>query len=309
MEQSPYTPWRFRYAILGIVLCLALIGWGGWVTSIEAGLAVPDWPTSFGSLDPIATGFSDPVNPDSKWWMHTPVLAEHGHRLLGALVGLWSIGMMLWTLVVDRRRTARLLSIGVVALVILQGILGGLRVIWVSLDLAVVHALGAQLFFASIMTLALITSAGWARSQATPAAPDAVRRISALTTGVLFLQVLFGALLRHPGGGVHLGFTLTHIAGSVASLILVLMLFTRLRTLGVLSGWTWSMASAVMLQMMLGVMALLVLLYEESVGMLSVWQVILNSSHLIVGTLLLSITAVITVQLFARPIRNNGTDG
>ena len=270
------------------------------MTSIDAALAVPDWPTSFGSLDPFATGFHDPSNPASKWWMHAPILAEHGHRLLGALVGLWAVGLVIWTLAADRRRGIRLLAMSILTLVILQGILGGLRVLWVSLDLAVVHALGAQLLFSSIMAAAVVTSAGWIEAKKAPATPQTLSRLSVITALALFAQILLGALLRHPGAGVHLGFTLTHITGSIFVLVLILTLFGRLRRRGLLNGWAWSMVGAVALQMMLGVMALMILVYEDSVGARSVWQVALNSAHLIVGSVLLGITFGIALQLLRR---------
>ena len=69
---------RFILVTIGTAVCL--IGWGGFVTSIDAGLAVPDWPTSFDSWDPL--------NPWPEWWTITPVLAEHGHRLLAQGLGL-----------------------------------------------------------------------------------------------------------------------------------------------------------------------------------------------------------------------------
>ncbi len=297
---APYAPWRYRYVCLGIFLCLTLIGWGGWVTSIDAGLAVPDWPTSFGSLDPIATGFEDPANPESAWWMHAPVLAEHGHRLLGAVVGLWAMGLFLWVLVAERRRGVRLLAAGVLMLVILQGVLGGLRVIRVSLDLAVLHALGAQLFFASVMAMAVVSSAGWVRALKPLDVPQALKRLSIVTALALFVQILLGALLRHPGDGVHLGFILTHAAGSVAVLVLIFMLCGRLRRHGMLVRWAWGMMGGVALQMILGIMALVVLVYEESVGARSVWQISLNLAHLVTGTLLMGGAAGTALQLMRR---------
>ncbi len=283
-----------------MVLCLTLIGWGGWVTSIDAGLAVPDWPTSFGSLDPFATGFNDPANPASKWWQVTPILAEHGHRLLGALLGLWALGLVLWTWRAEPRRGVKLLALAVLGLVVLQGILGGLRVLWVSMDLAVVHALGAQIFFASIMAMAVVSSAEWVRREVAWHAPRVLVRLSLWTAFALFAQILLGALLRHPGGGVHLGFVLTHVGGSIAVLVLIVLLFSRLQKRGLLRRWAWSLMGALSIQLMLGIMALLVLFYEESLGVRSLWQVILNSAHLMVGTLLFGMTVGITLQLIRR---------
>ena len=233
--------------------------------------------------------------------MHTPVLAEHGHRLLGALLGLWAIGLVVWTFVAEQRRRVRMLAVGILGLVVLQGILGGLRVIWVSLDLAVVHALGAQLFFASIMVAAVVTSASWMNAPEPANATPALKRLSVATAAALFVQIVLGALLRHPGAGVHLGFTLTHVTGSIVVLVLILMLSSGLRRQGLLSRWAWSLTGGVALQMMLGVMALMVLLYENSVGAISLGQVVLNSAHLVVGTLLLGLTVGITLQLLRPP--------
>ena len=292
--------WYHRYTLVGLALCLVLIGWGGWVTSIDAGLAVPDWPTSFGSLDPIATGFEDPANPALRWWMHAPVLAEHGHRLLGALVGLWALGLFLWTLATARHRNIRLLAAAVLMLVMVQGILGGLRVVWVSLDLAVAHALGAQLFFSSIMALATTTSPRWVQAEPVPEVSRPLRLLSVATTLTLFTQILLGALLRHPGAGVHPGFTLTHVAGSMVVLVLIFTLFGRLRKRNLFSGWAWSLMATVGLQMMLGIMALCVLWYEESVGLRSSWQIVLNCAHLVCGTLLLGLSVGVTLHLLRR---------
>ncbi len=300
MPEGGGARWRHRYTLVGIILCLALIGWGGWVTSIDAGLAVPDWPTTFGSLDPITTGFEDPANPSAGWWTQPAILAEHGHRLLGALLGLWAIGLLAWTLAHEQRRGVRALALGILLLVVAQGVLGGLRVVWVSLDLAVAHALGAQLFFSSIVAAALVTSAPWMRTQLAQGVPRSLQRLSLATAGALLGQILLGALLRHPGAGIHLGFTVTHIAGSIAVLGLILLLHSRLRAHNLLSQWGWSLTSVLGLQMMLGVMALLVLWYEDSVGVRSLWQVGLNSAHLMTGTILLGLSVAIAMQLWRK---------
>jgi len=96
---SPELRWRFRFTLLTLVATLCLMAWGGFVTSLFAGMAVPDWPTSFGSLDPL--------NPRPEWWRITPVLAEHGHRLWGALVGLLTLILAAWTWKTDSRHFRR----------------------------------------------------------------------------------------------------------------------------------------------------------------------------------------------------------
>ena len=80
---------RKRFTIGTFTVAIGLLAWGAFVTSINAGMAVPDWPTSFNSYDPF--------NPWPEWWNITPVFAEHGHRLLGALVGFLTLTLAVWT--------------------------------------------------------------------------------------------------------------------------------------------------------------------------------------------------------------------
>ena len=145
--------WRHRFTVLTGLSTILLMAWGAFVTSINAGLAVPDWPSSFNSYDPF--------NPWPEWWKLTPVLAEHGHRLLGMLTGTLTVILAVWTWIAEPRRWLKNLAIIAVALVSLQGVLGGLRVVWLSLDLAVVHACMAQLFLGLIVAMALFTSNAW----------------------------------------------------------------------------------------------------------------------------------------------------
>ena len=305
---TPETRWRYWFSIVAVVVSVALISWGGLVTSIDAGLAVPDWPSSFGSYDPLATGFEDPANPSSRWWHHLPILAEHGHRLLGALVGLLIVVLAFWTWRVDPRRWMRQLGFAALGLVILQGVLGGLRVIWVSLDLAVIHALTAQLFFSMLVAMTLFTSQGWLHATSVPPAmPEAkrLRVLSSATVVALYVQIILGALLRHPGAGVHLGFAITHITGAFVVLGLVLATCSRVRhdfsTNRLLNRAGWIMLGAVVLQLMLGFFAFTVLLFETQLARRSTTQVVLNSAHLVVGALLLASAVCLMLLALRRP--------
>ena len=110
--------WPHRCAVLSCVCTVALILAGGVVTSTGSGLAVPDWPTTF--------GYNMFLFPWSK--MVGGIFIEHAHRLLGSLVGILTIltaAALLWK---DERRWLRLLGLAAVALVIVQGVLGGMRV-------------------------------------------------------------------------------------------------------------------------------------------------------------------------------------
>ncbi|MCY4225196.1 MAG: COX15/CtaA family protein [Bacteroidetes bacterium] len=302
IESTPtlHSRWRFYYATFGLLLCLILVSWGGVVTSIEAGLAVPDWPTSFGSYDPIATGFSDPDNPDIQWWQVGPILAEHGHRLVGALVGLWIMGFALWTFITDKRQWVRVTAISAVGLVILQGTLGGLRVIWESLDLAVAHAMGAQLFFSTAAVLTLSNSQTWFQHSLEESSKMLRLRNFAIASGIaIYLQILLGALLRHPGAGIDINFIVVHVVGSILALSLILItcgyIREHFRDQSLLNRGAWWMLISVGMQILLGVAALIILLHDSGTSQRSLLQVILSSSHLVIGTIVMGSCACVIV--------------
>ncbi len=305
---TPGTRRRYHFSLLAVVFAVLLLSWGGLVTSIDAGLAVPDWPSSFGSYDPLATGFQDPTDPEARWWDRLPILAEHGHRLIAALVGLLTLVLALWTWRADPRGWMRKLGFAALGLVIFQGILGGLRVVWVSLDLAVVHACLAQIFFATLVAMALFTSKGWLRADAVlPRSPQAGRLslLAGATVAALYVQIIFGALLRHPGAGVHPLFAGIHLTGAfvVGGLVLATFSFVRNHFDGhrLLKRAAWSMLGAVAVQFMLGFSALLVLVVETRMAQRSVVQVVLSSSHLVVGALLMAAAVCLLLLSLRRP--------
>jgi len=302
------TRWRHRFSILAVCIAVLLISWGGLVTSIDAGLAVPDWPASFGSYDPFKTGFEDPSDPNARWWHRLPILAEHGHRLIGALMGLLTIILALWTWRADPRRWMHTLGFAALGLVIVQGVLGGLRVVWVSLDLAVVHACVAQIYFALLVAMTLFTAKGWLRADSVPPRTPTTRRLSRLaiaTIGVLYVQIILGALLRHPGAGVHPLFVAVHITGAFVVLGVVLSVFLTVRkhfaNHRLLRRGASLMMGLVLIQIALGFSAYVVLLYETSLALRSTLQVVLNSTHLVVGALLMAATVSTALLSLRRP--------
>lgn len=294
--------WRHRFSLLAVLVTVVLMAWGGFVTTIEAGMAVPDWPSSFGSYDPFETGYQDPNNPGAQWWDSLPVLAEHGHRLLGALAGLVTLALAVWTWLADRRSWMRNLGFFALFLVIVQGILGGLRVVFNSLDLAVVHACAAQLFFATLVAMALFTSRGWLRADSlTDKSPalDRLRLLSTITVAALFGQIILGALLRHRGAGVAPGFVITHITGAlvVAGLAIAVFfhVYKHLWDKRLLRKGALCMMGSLILQILLGFSAYAVILMESRLGQLSMLQITLNSVHLIVGALLMASAVSMTL--------------
>src|SRR5499425_128072 len=146
-----YSKWLNRFAWLTCVATLLLICSGGMVTSKNVGLAVPDWPTTF--------GYNMFLFPVSKWV--GGILFEHTHRLMGSVVGFLTIILAVWLWLGDDRRWLRNLGVIAVAGVILQGILGGLRVTMMKDQIGIFHACVAQAFLGLLVVIALVTTRFW----------------------------------------------------------------------------------------------------------------------------------------------------
>jgi cytochrome c oxidase assembly protein subunit 15 len=270
-------------------------------------MAFPDWPTSLGSYNLI--------NPVDRWWAVTPYLAEHGHRLIASVVGFLTIGLAVWTWRADPRRWMRRLGWAALALVIFQGVLGGLRVLWISLDLAVVHASVAQIFFATLVAMTLFTTRVWRERRGVlpeGATTTRFRRLALLTTGLIYLQIVLGALLRHPGRGVDGVFAGIHITGAFLVTGLVFALFVMAQK-HYASNTPMTRATSVLvgtvgLQFALGLAAYVLMLYEAPEGIRSTAQVVLTVGHLVVGALLFG-SAVVTTLLARRAPALSPSDG
>lgn len=187
--------WLSRYAKLIVATTFCLIFLGGMVTSLDAGLSVPDWPTSF--------GYNMFTFPISRW--KGLVFWEHTHRLVASGLGLLIIGLTIWVFKVDRRSSARKLSVAALVLVIIQGLMGGFRVTEISTTLAIVHGVTAQAFFCLLILLAATLSPAWNQpleGGSTPAQVYAWRRWGWALVISLFIQLILGAMMRHWHAGL-----------------------------------------------------------------------------------------------------------
>jgi cytochrome c oxidase assembly protein subunit 15 len=276
------------------------MSWGGFVTSINAGLAVPDWPTSFNSWDPL--------NPFPGWWQQTPILAEHGHRLLGAIIGLLTITLTVWTWRVDPRPGVRGLAVMALVVVVLQGVLGGLRVVFVSLNLAVVHAITAQIYFGILVSLAVLTSRGWMERRDVGELPQERRDLTKVATGaamIILAQIALGTLLRHPGQGIDFWLAMSHIGGAVlvfaAVFYLIRLGFSGHRDDHRLYRGLMVIMFVLTLQIALGFTAYFVLLNQAGMVIPSNLQVVVNSLHVVIGAVLWGTAVAIAVWSHALP--------
>ena len=285
---------RKRFTIGTFIVAIGLLAWGAFVTSINAGMAVPDWPTSFNSYDPF--------NPWPEWWNITPVFAEHGHRLLGALVGFLTLTLAVWTWFKESRVWMKRLGLGALLLVILQGVLGGLRVLFVSIDLAVVHAMVAQLFFALLASMIVFTSRAWLNepSSSRDFMPFAdLKRISFLAPLFVYVQIFLGALLRHPGTGIEPFLVGLHLGWAFVATSILVVFWSKLRAVPDYARAVKKLSSVMIavlsVQVALGLFAYLVLLDESGLVKASNVQVIANTSHMVIGALLFASTVATSV--------------
>jgi cytochrome c oxidase assembly protein subunit 15 len=185
-----YNKWLNRFAWLTCFATVLLICSGGMVTSKNVGLAVPDWPTTF--------GYNMFLFPVSKWV--GGILFEHTHRLMGSVVGFLTIILVVWLWLREDRLWVR--SLGVIALgaVILQGVLGGLRVTMLKDEIGIFHACLAQAFLGLVVVIALVTSKFW---RTLPDATVDPKKFAPITTTAIaitiaiYAQLALGATMRH----------------------------------------------------------------------------------------------------------------
>src|SRR5689334_23713634 len=181
-----------RFAKLVVACTVVLILAGSLVTSHDAGLSVPDWPTSY--------GWNMFTFPPSMWVAN--ILYEHGHRLIASTVGFLTIVLVVWTWVAEPRRWVRWLAVTALLAVVAQGVLGGLTVLFfLPPAISTAHAGLAEIYFCLVVSFALFTSPGW--TYGLPVRDDpTLRRMATLTTVAIYAQVLIGATMRHTGAGL-----------------------------------------------------------------------------------------------------------
>jgi cytochrome c oxidase assembly protein subunit 15 len=179
-----------RFAWFTAVATLFLVCSGGMVTSKGAGLAVPDWPTTF--------GYNMFLFPVSEWI--GGIFFEHTHRLIASAIGLLTIILAIWLWRSEDREWVRNLGLIAVAGVILQGILGGLRVTMLKDEIGIFHACIAQAFLGLIVVIALTTTNFWRTLASVIVDPKKflpVKLLAIGTTLAIYIQLALGATMRH----------------------------------------------------------------------------------------------------------------
>ena len=280
--------WSHRLAVLTAAATLVLIFVGGLVTNTGSALAVPDWPTTF--------GYNMFLYPWSK--MVGGIFYEHSHRLIGSTVGMLTVALALSLWLGDSRRLVRRLGLVALVGVIIQGILGGLRVVLLNHSMAIFHACLAQAFFTLLVSLGVMTSRFWEHAVEAPRPANAMRlRAVALTaTTLVYLQIVFGAVLTHTGSGLeaHLLFAML-VIGSIGLLVTrVLTADTRvaqLRRPALLLGML------VVAQLSLGVGVYLWRFTSMNEAMLPALGLALQATHRIAGTAVLGTVTLLALRI------------
>ena len=302
--------WLHRYTRLLAVASLVLITAGGLVTSTGSGLAVPDWPNTYGYFM-----FAFPLSG-----MVGGIFYEHGHRLIASVVGMLTIGLAIWLAWVEPRRWVRRLGWIALAAVVLQGILGGITVLYfLPAPISISHAGLAQLFFTLIVSLAIFTSPGWhdhyrARSDP-PAEPHAsgsdpvLARLAVVLPVVIYVQILAGATMRHTGAGLAIpdfplvfggivppewtGAIAIHYAHRVGAVLTTALVFATAAHVLYHHGIRAELARP---SMLLGALVVI----QVGLGgwtVLSGRQVAVNTAHVAVGALLLVTSVVLALRV------------
>lgn len=285
--------------VLAVIFLLAA---GAMVTSTGSGLSVPDWPLSFGQVMPPMEG---------------GVFYEHGHRMIATGVGVLTIFLALWLWRRDPRRWMRRLGWIALALVILQGVLGGLTVllklpVWTS----AAHACLAQGFMLVVVFIALALSPGWNADHVNLSRDSRLPVWAGVATLAIYLQLVLGAVMRHMNAGLVIpDFPLVYgglippaftpavavhfahrIGAMVVALAVVVASTSALRSARGRSDFSRP-----------AILMLTLVVIQVTLGASVIWtqrQVHVTSTHVVVGALLLGVSLVLTVRSwrFTRPV-------
>ena len=305
---ADYKPWLFAFCLFSLGWITLLLYAGGFTTTVRAGMAFLDWPLSNGSLNP------------ENWTQDTDMLAEHSHRLLGMIIGMLSLALLYFMWLRETRPWLRTLSRILVLVIILQGLLGGARVVFDQLNIqtdhnliaqsfAVIHACGAMVVLGILVALTLGSSKAWIKrnSGLSGPVPEPVKFWGIAGTVTLFLQILIGAVMRHAEAGLAIAkFPLAqpgsllpaywnfavgiHFAHRVGAVIVTLALLTYLSKL-----WAYKTTRSAFLGGIISVFILL--LIQVWLGAQTIWTVRnihVATIHHLAGAFLLASTWALT---------------
>lgn len=271
-----------RFAIATATCTVLLLVAGALVTSNDAADSVPDWPLAYGKIVPPLIG---------------GIRYEYTHRVIAALVAILTLALAIWLMRVEKRRWMRRLGWTAVGLVVAQALLGAVRVLEGHAAIsATSHAILAQIFFITLVSIALFTSAWWRRDL--PSFHDSGSpRFSALgwwTTAVILAQLVLGAAFRHGAFGI-----IPHIVGAGVVTVMVVWTgrvakkrFARVSEIRRAVIWLHSTFGT---QICLGGAAYWAILASRDASQPGLTYVLLTVAHVIVGALTLAASLLVTL--------------
>ncbi len=276
-----------RFVLLTACCTFLLLIAGALVTSNDAGLSVPDWPTSFGSLYRMPP-------------MKGGVLFEHGHRMIAESIGLLTIILTVFTQRVERRSWMKFLGWAALGTVIAQGILGGLTVYFqLPPAISTAHATLGQTFFCILVSMAVFTSRNWMEGSHAPLADAMSPRLatrSSIAVACVWLQLILGAAFRHSGLKL-----IPHLIG--ACVVTLVLLWTTLaaikhyRSTPEIRKPAIAVLSLLGLQLCLGLASYFTrVVWSAGAPEPQLPMVISTVSHVAVGALVLASTVVLCIQ-------------
>ena len=288
-----------RFATFLAACTVLLLTAGGMVTSTGSGLAVPDWPNTYGHFM-----FLFPLDK-----MVGGIFYEHSHRMIASVVGILTIVLVVWTWRVDDRRWVRWLSAAALGAVILQGVLGGITVLFLlPAPVSTGHAALAQLFFCITVAMALFTSPGWRQPAVDLPDDPQLQRLALTTTLCVYAQILIGAAMRHRGAGlaipdfplafgrwvppvwnIDIAVHFAHRVGALVVLVAIIAVVSYVRR-----HYRKNPALARPAAMLLLLVSVQVTL--GAFVIISGLQPIINTAHLVNGALVLATSVVLTLR-------------
>lgn len=288
-SSTPYNRAHHRFAVFVACSTFPLLVAGALVTSNDAGLSVPDWPTSYGSFYKLPP------------WIGG-IRYEHTHRMIAEFIGLLTITIAIWTWRTDRRRWMKGLGIAALGTVIAQGILGGMTVLFfLPPAVSSAHAAVGQTFFCIACAIALFTGRRWVE-EIPHIAPDPHRptlfSLSLLSILVLYAQLLLGAMFRHHGLSWW-----PHVVN--APIVAIVLTWTAIRALSQYSGIEAIRRPAIFIlslliaQLCLGFVAFTTrVAWGKDAAQPELPMVISTVAHVAVGALLLASTVIFALQVW-----------
>lgn len=290
LRQIPINKMMLRfYTKLLVLFTFLLVIAGGLVTSTKSGLAVPDWPLSYGQVMPPMVG---------------GIRYEHSHRLVASLVGFMTLILTFWIGCSEKRAWLRRAGIVAFFMVVMQGILGGLTVLYLlPAPISIAHACLAQTFFVFTVCLAYFVSKEWTNPKPLKLEESKVsilKNFLIIAVALIYLQLILGASFRHTGNRYLL---IPHIIG--AFLVLIQLVGTLVAVLKNLEGEKRFTQPAVfsgilvLFQLFLGLGAFIFVVSLKSIDIeMPFWHVFFITAHQTIGALLLASITFLTVRFF-----------